>query len=240
MTGACLLLALAAALALPPATRWATRSDPRTGGAGPDGDRRGLVERGRPWWAVLAFVGGTTLASGPVGMATGLAAAGSVWVIVGRAEPAARRRHRTAVAADLPHLVDLIAVGLESGLAVSGALDLAVAAMPGAAADELRAVGARLRLGVPVEEVWVVAGSSSALAPLGRAMGRAQSSGASVSAAVRLLAEDLADRARLEVEDRARAVGVRAAVPLGVCLLPAFILLGVAPMVVGAAGAIAW
>jgi hypothetical protein len=34
------------------------------------------------------------------------------------------------------------------------------------------------------------------------------------------------------VEERARGVGVRAAVPLGLCLLPSFVLLGVVPLVV--------
>jgi hypothetical protein len=34
------------------------------------------------------------------------------------------------------------------------------------------------------------------------------------------------------VEERARSVGVKAAVPLGLCLLPAFVLVGVVPLVV--------
>jgi hypothetical protein len=54
-----------------------------------------------------------------------------------------------------------------------------------------------------------------------------------VARAVERLADDLAASARAEVEDRARAVGVRAAVPLGVCLLPSFLLLGIVPLVVG-------
>jgi hypothetical protein len=41
------------------------------------------------------------------------------------------------------------------------------------------------------------------------------------------------------VESRARAVGVKAAVPLGVCLLPAFVLVGVVPLVAGAVGVLA-
>ena len=47
------------------------------------------------------------------------------------------------------------------------------------------------------------------------------------------LAEDLRRAARADVETRARAVGVKAAVPLGVCLLPAFVLVGVVPLVAG-------
>jgi pilus assembly protein TadC len=71
-------------------------------------------------------------------------------------------------------------------------------------------------------------------------MARAQQSGAPVVDAVRLLADDLATNAKIELEDRARAVGVKAALPLGLCLLPAFLLLGIVPIVVGAATAIQW
>jgi pilus assembly protein TadC len=50
---------------------------------------------------------------------------------------------------------------------------------------------------------------------------------------VERLADELARSARAEVEDRARAVGVKAAVPLGLCLLPSFLLIGVVPLVAG-------
>jgi pilus assembly protein TadC len=62
-------------------------------------------------------------------------------------------------------------------------------------------------------------------------MSRAQSTGASVVPAVERLAHDLARRARADVEERARAVGVKAALPLGLCLLPAFLLVGIVPLV---------
>jgi pilus assembly protein TadC len=54
-----------------------------------------------------------------------------------------------------------------------------------------------------------------------------------VAATVERLADELAASGRAEIEDRARAVGVKAAVPLGVCLLPSFLLLGIVPMVAG-------
>jgi len=50
--------------------------------------------------------------------------------------------------------------------------------------------------------------------------------------AVERLADDLARAGRAATEDRARAVGVKAALPLGLCLLPAFVLIGIVPLVV--------
>jgi pilus assembly protein TadC len=75
---------------------------------------------------------------------------------------------------------------------------------------------------------------------LARALTRATESGISISDTVTALAAELAERSRAEAEDRARRVGVRAAVPLGVCLLPAFLLLGIVPTVVSLAAAIRW
>jgi pilus assembly protein TadC len=46
------------------------------------------------------------------------------------------------------------------------------------------------------------------------------------------LAYEFSETSRATVEERARSVGVKAAVPLGLCLLPSFVLLGVAPLVV--------
>ena len=70
------------------------------------------------------------------------------------------------------------------------------------------------------------------LAPLGRALVRAGRSGASVTHEVVRLGDELARRSRAAVEERARGVGVKAAVPLGLCLLPSFVLIGVVPLVV--------
>jgi pilus assembly protein TadC len=51
---------------------------------------------------------------------------------------------------------------------------------------------------------------------------------------------DLADQSRLDAGDAARAAAERAAVliagPLGLCYLPAFLCLGIVPVVVGLAG----
>ena len=61
---------------------------------------------------------------------------------------------------------------------------------------------------------------------------RAVESGASVADAMLRLADDQRRRSQAAVEGRARAVGVKAAVPLGLCLLPAFVLIGIVPLVV--------
>jgi pilus assembly protein TadC len=178
-------------------------------------------------------VGALSFVSGSWGVPAGVATAVGVWVWIGRTEPAHVRRRREAAARELPALVHLLATALESGADVADSLRLVCDALPGPAADLLSTVPARLALGVPATAAWRPVLDQPQLAPLARAMVRADRSGSSVTHEVERLADELDQRSRVGIEERARAVGVKAAVPLGVCLLPSFLLIGIVPLVVG-------
>ncbi|MEZ5096297.1 MAG: type II secretion system F family protein [Nocardioides sp.] len=87
----------------------------------------------------------------------------------------------------------------------------------------------RLALGADPASAYAMLADDPVLAPLGRTLARAQASGAPIAAAVEALSTDLARERRARAEDRARGVGVRAALPLGICLLPAFVLVADRP-----------
>ncbi|NYI99369.1 Flp pilus assembly protein TadB [Nocardioides thalensis] len=210
----------------------------RPGSTRPPTQVDGLLRRWRPLWALLAGAGAAVLLGGPAAPVAGALVGAAVWVVAGRVEPRGVRLRREEVRRDLPHVVALLGAALRSGAAPAVAVDLACRALPGAAADRLRPVAARLELGADPAAVWGELADDPALGPLGRTMARTHRTGAPVVDAVDRLGEDLARQARAEVEDRARAVGVRAAVPLGVCLLPAFLLLGIVPLVAGLASQI--
>jgi pilus assembly protein TadC len=122
---------------------------------------------------------------------------------------------------------------LESGGDVPEALRLACEALPGPTSADLGRVPTRLALGVSADVAWRPLLGDPELAPLARTMVRAHRSGAPVTHEVARLADELERRSQLQVEERARAVGVQAAIPLGVCLLPSFLLIGIVPLVVG-------
>lgn len=229
--------ALAAALLVPPRPRPAAASHPTVGepAVGPDA---GWMHRFRACWSLLAGIAVAVFLTGPVGIAGGAVAAVVTWVVIDRSESPAARRERAAVARDLPHLVGLLGSALESGQAPGAALALVCDALPGAAADRLRGLPARLSLGVDPADVWERLSGDPELAALGRALARAHATGAPIGAAVARLGHELAQTARADVEDQARQVGVRAAVPLGLCLLPAFLLLGIVPLVAGLAASL--
>lgn len=195
----------------------------------------GLLRRGRVVWALAAGAGTAALLGGPLALPAGLAAGTVVVAVAGRLEPPAVRHRREQVRRELPHVVTLLAAALRSGVAHADAVELVCRALPGPASARLVPVAARLRLGGDPASVWAALGADPELAPLGRTLARAHRTGAPVVAAVERLGEELARRGRAEAEDRARSVGVRAAVPLGLCLLPAFLLLGIVPLAVSLA-----
>jgi Flp pilus assembly protein TadB len=182
---------------------------------------------------LAAASGSVVLLGGPVGVTVAVPAAVGAWWATGRMEPPAVRRRREQLAASVPHVVDLMAACLAVGLSPDAAVEQITAAVDPPISDELAALAARLRLGVDPVTVWRHLADHPQLGGLGRSIARAVDSGASVSEAMQRLAEDLRRRTRADVETRARAVGVKAAIPLGVCLLPAFVLVGVVPLVAG-------
>lgn len=230
VVGAVLVAAAAAALLVRPRARLHTTTP---GSSSRGTDERAALLRIRPVLVALAFTGAWTLVGSAVGIAAGVVVAALAWRVLGGAESPAARRRRAELERDLPTAVQLLGACLAAGSATSSALDAVAAALPGAVAEELVLVHHRLALGVSPIAVWRQLAEHPQLGPLGRSLARAHRSGASVQVAVELLAAELAAQSRARTDALARSVEVRAAAPLGVCFLPAFLLLGVAPMVVG-------
>lgn len=223
------LVAGAALLLLPRPTRLpAGRPQPV-----PEPVERALLSRLRPLLSVTAAAGGWAMVGGGLGAVVGAGCGVGVWVVLGRTEDPSVVRRREALVDDLPTGVDLLASCLDAGAAPESALLSVSRALGGPVGEEFLALHHRLEVGVDPAQVWRGLARHEQLGPLGRAVGRAHETGAPVGRAVRQLAQELRDRARADVEARARSIEVKAAAPLGVCLLPAFVLLGVVPMVVG-------
>jgi Flp pilus assembly protein TadB len=200
----------------------------------------GALRRHRLLLGVLAAGGGVSFVDGPWGWGVGAGLFVAVWVTAERIEPPGVRRDREEIRRDLPHVVQLLGIALGSGASVPSALQQVGVALPGRASEALRLATARLALGVPPEQVWSELASHAGLEPLGRALSRADSSGVRVADAVRRLGDELARERRLEVEDRARTVGIRAALPLGLCLLPSFLAVGIVPVIAAALDSLQW
>lgn len=174
----------------------------------------------------------------PVGPVLGVALAGAGPRVIRRLEPRSERQQREELLSVLPLALDLLASCLAGGAPLPAAARAVAAALPGPIGTRLSAVAAALDVGSPPAEAWSLFGGAAPEDPLGpaaRALARAAEGGAPVAAAVSRLAADARADAAARGEEAARRVGVLAVAPLGLCFLPAFVLLGVVPVVVGLA-----
>jgi hypothetical protein len=234
------LLVLAVALASWPAAggagaaRWSAIRPAGPDDGLPPAQRDAGRERLRRWLLAAATGLAAALLVGGTGglVAGGVLAAGVERVLRGQGpDPAAARRE--ALVHDLPAASDLLAVCLSAGLPVEGALEAVGGTMGGPLGAELRSVAALSRLGADPRRAW--ADSPPELAALARVLVRAGESGAMVAGALRTLAADSRAGARAATQAAVQRAGVWVLAPLGACFLPAFLCLGVAPLVLGIA-----
>jgi Type II secretion system (T2SS), protein F len=176
-----------------------------------------------PWWVSLVLAGGSGALA--FGMPTGTS----------QAERADDRRRLVIHA-------DLLAACLDAGMSVGAAL-LAVPSegpsrAPGIRRDDdplklLMGVAALLTLGADPETAWRSARNHPDLASLSSAARRSAAGGAVFADAVREHADNLRMAITDAAERSAGRAGVAMTAPLGLCFLPAFLCLGLAPVVVG-------
>lgn len=146
---------------------------------------------------------------------------------------------------DVAVLLDLADAALDAGASVPGtllALGRAVAGPTPEAADDggsgaaLGRAGRALLLGAPWEEAWD--GSPRALVALADALEPAWVDGAAPGPLLRQAAGSVRATRHREAQEAAARLGVRLVLPLGLCFLPAFVLLGLVPVVLAAGGAV--
>jgi pilus assembly protein TadC len=213
------------------------------------------------WLPRLCGIGAAVaVLAGRGALASVLVAAALAGWLPGRRAADARDRVERATARDLPRVADLLATCLEAGLSVPDAADVVGTAVTGPLGTAVRRAGAALRAGADPHAVWsdaqpaggpaAVAGAGAGRAavaseegPVGpgwsrlaAALERGSASGAPLAGLLRAVADDERDRARWAAEGAAARAGVRAIGPLVACFLPAFVLVGVVPVVVGIAG----
>lgn len=138
----------------------------------------------------------------------------------------------------LPLCADLLAACLAAGAGPGEAAEAVGRCLDGPLGGALIRVAAELRLGAEPAECWERFGRQPGAHPMGRCLSRASSTGSAPVAEMSRLAADYRAGYGRSAVARARKAAVLATAPLGVCFLPAFLLLGVAPVVMGLAGTV--
>ena len=180
---------------------------------------------------LLAAVLAWTLLPTGTGWAAGVVAA--TVIVVGGGQLPARNKSAAVVEAELGDTVELLAVCLAAGSSIRHALDV-VAGVSGAdTRNVLERVLGQLRMGIPEQQAWLEVGTDEVWGPVARDVARSARSGTSLVEVLHVHAEEARLMAEERALQRARTAGVRSVVPLMVCFLPAFVLVGVLPIIAG-------
>jgi pilus assembly protein TadC len=206
--------------------------------APPPGQTRSPPAAARHATVVLAAFAVAVVVGGVAGVVVAGAAGVGLHRVLGRLEPAASRRLRERRAAQLPIALDLLAVCLRAGSPLVVALDVVSAALIGPLAADLAGVAGLQRLGASVAAAWSRYEDDPVLGSVVRSVHRSARSGSALASAFERLAAERRAAADAAGEVRARRAGVLATAPLGLCFLPAFVCLGIVPLVLSIADAV--
>ncbi len=136
---------------------------------------------------------------------------------------------------------ELLAACLRAGLPVPVGVRAVAEGLEAPAGPALRRTAELLALGADPVQAWQPALECTATARLARAAQRSGRSGTALAESLIRLAAAVRADAREQSEARAQRAGVLIAGPLGLCFLPAFLAIGVVPVVIGlAAGLQQW
>ncbi|WP_253887742.1 type II secretion system F family protein [Actinokineospora diospyrosa] len=123
---------------------------------------------------------------------------------------------------------DLLAACLQAGLPVPTAISAVSEDL-----SSLRDVAEQLALGADPRQAWAAALDCPHTKDLARAARRTARSGAGLAEVAARLAAEVRDQVEQQAEARAQRASVLITLPLGLCYLPAFLTLGVLPVVLG-------
>ena len=181
--------------------------------------------------AVGAGLSALIVVDGPTGvlMGAGLAIGLHRWMSKQGSRDDRARLAKRALA--LPVALDVLAACFTVGASQHQGLDAVASSIGGSLGNDLRVVSRALSVGADTAEAWALVDAPDLL-PLGAILSRAETSGAPVTPLLALLADQQRQRARGVAMDAARALGVRVAGPLGLCFLPAFVLIAIVPLVI--------
>lgn len=170
-----------------------------------------------------------------------LVAVGAMAVVVGAWR---RRRADARVLARrdrvVPDLIDLFVIAAAAGHTAHGCVHAVAARAPRPVQPVVARASRRLHGGEPIQVVLSDAGADLGPlgAPLAGALAAGAASGAPMAQGLGRVADAAREARRRQAEEQARRLPVTLLFPLVMCILPAFLLLAVVPLLVGSLGSL--
>jgi pilus assembly protein TadC len=200
-----------------------------------------VTDAARRWLPPVGAAGGVSvLVGGVAGALLGLGVGVVLWRwrVRQKAEGGAETVDAAGAARQLPLAADLLAACIAAGAGPVIAAQAVGEALGGPVGEALARGAAEVRLGGEPGDAWRRLAALPGAGALARLLERADESGLPAAAPVARLASDARAEWARTATARARRAGVLVSAPVGLCFLPAFIAIGVLPVVIGLAGGV--
>lgn len=193
----------------------------------------GVSPRVRLLGAVVGVLVALVMLPAPWSIAMALVAAPVTHRLLGKVESRSSRRRREQLLLQQPEVLDLLSASLESGAALRTATAAVALIAPQPSAQVLAEVAAHVAVGFSEAQAWRNLRDEPVWGDVARDLARSAQTGEAVAEILRARALRARQRRHNHLATRARTVGVQAVGPMMVCFLPAFILVGVVPIIAG-------
>jgi len=177
----------------------------------------GSLVAASPWWSARA------------GTRTRL-------VVLGARTPPPGRGRAPSGPVEVGVLLELLAAAVRAGTSIPRALEAVGQAIGGPDGVALHRAGAAVVLGAGWDEAW--AGAPPRLEVVRSALGLAWEQGAAPGESLRAAGEHLRGEQQALARRAAARLAVHLVLPLGVCFLPAFVLIGLLPVLLSLGGGV--
>lgn len=138
----------------------------------------------------------------------------------------------TLIDRGMPELVDLLVVGVESGMGFNGAIRASVDRIDGPLAEELRLMLQEQQLGASMSDALghvAVRADTPAVRAFVRTIAQADKLGISIGQMMRTLADEMRKRRRAQAEERAQKAPVKILFPLVFLIFPSIFIVLLTP-----------
>jgi tight adherence protein C len=180
-----------------------------------------------------------------IGLRTGLVVVATpLMLVIGWLGPVTwlRRRARMRLELidyELPELVDLLVVTVESGMGFAGSMQIAAERFTGPLGDELRLTLQEQAMGLPADQAlanMLARADTGGMRSFVRSIRQGQSLGVSIGQIMRNLADEMRARRKASAEERAQKAPIKILFPLVALIFPAIFIVLLGPAVLSIMG----
>ena len=192
------------------------------------------MESRKRWWIGAVVATGVVMYIGSLSWLTfvvGPTVMVAVWIGLGRMEPGKVKKRRLEALYQLPQALDLLQACVRAGQPLRKAVNTVSGVLGPPVSGLFESVTRAISVGMSDTQAWQVLSTDPVIGFVARDIARSADWGTAITDVLAQHSADLRRQGRAQRLASAKAVGTKSVLPLGLCYLPAFLLVGVVPVV---------